>query len=243
MKTKVFFASIVFSLFVGLIATSQTITIFSEKGEKFTAYVNGSPRMNAPATRVETDRPGGPSFKIRIAFEDSSIPEISKTIFNTPSTEMFYVIRLSKGKMILEKTSSEYVHHDEAAPATEKKTMKKEEPKPKEAPKSEPKAEGKKTHYCSNPMDDVDFEASKHVIANAPFDGPRLSHAKSLAEKKCLTTDQIISVMSVFSGDGTRLKFAKFAYKLCYDPYNYDKVKDTLSASDRDELQHYINMQ
>ena len=79
MKSLRIIITVFLVLFIAGKASSQlSLIIFSENGEKFTAYVNNSPRNDKPASRVETDRPGGPTFKVRINFEDGSIPEISK---------------------------------------------------------------------------------------------------------------------------------------------------------------------
>ena len=237
---------IVLSIFLALViagkASSQlSIIIFSEKGEKFTAYVNGSPVNDKPASRVETDRPGGPSFKLRIFFQDSSIPEISKTIFNTPGADLYYVIRKSdKAKFILEKSSSEYVHHNDNDVVSEENSANKEVKSKTEDVKSESKPAAGSGKGCTNPMEEPNFYASREMITNAPFDGPKLTQAKSLADKNCLTTTQIIDVIYIFSGESSRLNFAKYAYQHCWDPGNYDNVKEVLRSSSQGELEHYI---
>jgi len=228
-------------------ASSQlSIVIFSENGEKFTAYLNASPINYKPASRAESHRPGGPTFKVRIVFEQSSIPEITKTIFNTPGPDIYYVLRKSdNGKFIMEKTSSEYVHHndnDAVSGGAKAGSDANREEKPKdEEVKSQPKAENVGGKGCPDAMSDPDFEASRVMISNAPFDGPKLTHAKSLADRHCLTTSQIIEVLYIFSGESTRLNFAKYAYKHCWDPQNYSRVKDVLHPSGKSELQSYID--
>jgi hypothetical protein len=90
-------------------------------------------------------------------------------------------------------------------------------------------------------MEEPNFYASREMITNAPFDGPKLTQAKSLADKNCLTTSQIIDVIYIFSGESSRLNFAKYAYKHCWDPGNYDKVKEVLNSSSQNDLQRYID--
>ena len=242
MKTMRIVLSIFLALFIAGKASSQlSVIIFSEKGEKFTAYVNGSPVNDKPASRVESDRPGGPSFKLKVLFEDSSIPEISKSIFNTPGPDLYYVIKKSdKGKYILEKTSSEYVHHDENLAVPKESNDVKEEKAKSEEIKSEAKPAGG-GKGCDNPMEPPNFYASREMISNAPFDGPKLTQAKSLADKNCLTTTQIIDVIYIFSGESSRLNFAKYAYNHCWDPDNYNDVKEVLNSSGQSALQKYID--
>ena len=226
----------------GKASTQASLVIFSENGEKFTAYLNGSLVSDKPASRIEAGRPGGPSFKARIVFEETTIPEISKTIFNSPGPEMFYVIRKSdKGKFILEKTSSEYVSHNDNAAAAEDKGEGKKEPAKTEEVKGQPKPAEGSGKGCQKPMEEGQFIASREIISNAPFDGPKLLHAKSIAEKNCLSTTQIIEVLGIFSGESSRLNFAKFAYRHCWDPGNYGSVKDILSSSAQEDLQRYID--
>jgi len=245
MKSLRIIITVFLVLFIAGKASSQlSLIIFSENGEKFTAYVNNSPRNDKPASRVETDRPGGPTFKVRINFEDGSIPEISKTIFNTPGADLFYVIRKSdKGHLVMEKTSSEYVHHNDNAAAQESKSSKKEEKQKSETSKEDAKPAGGGGKDCPSPMDEANFQVSREMISNAPFDGPRLSHAKGLSDKNCLSTTQIIEVIYIFSGESSRLSFAKYAYNHCWDPKNYHKVKDALHSSSQAELQRYIDSQ
>jgi hypothetical protein len=245
MKLIRILVSLLLILFIAENAFSQlSVIIFSENGEKFTAYVNGSSRNNEPANRVETNRPGGPSFKLRIDFADGSIPEISKTIFNSPGHDMFYVIRKTdKGKFILEKTSSEYIHHPNNSSTSEKNVSKKEEKEKTETPKSKSHLASGSGKGCSTPMSEPNFQASREMISNAPFDGPKLSHAKKLADQNCLTTSQIIEVIYVFSGESSRLNFAKYAYNHCWDPGNFDNVKEVLHRSSQNDLQRYIESQ
>lgn len=229
---------------VGKVSAQLSIVIFAENGEKFTAFINGDPKNDKPASRVEADRPGGPSFKVRISFEDRAIPDIQKTIFNSPGSDMYYVIRSSShGKLVLEKTTYEYAHSDKEA-SPEPKGANKDGKGESDKPKSEPKQTGGSGtgKGCPNPMDEPSFIASREMISSGPpFDGPKLTHAKNLAEKHCLTTSQIIEVIYIFSGESSKLSFAKFAYRHCYDPGNYGNVKDVLRSSSQDDLQRYID--
>jgi len=245
MKSIRYFIPLVLALmFAGKASAQLSIVIFSEKGEKFTAYINDSPRNDKPASRVETDRPGGPTFKLRILFESSTIPVISKTIFNSPGSEMYYVIRNSgKGTLILEKTSSEYVHNEDKAATAADNSTKKAETASSETAVVESKPSGKSGKGCSNPMDEPNFIASREMISNAPFDGPKLSQSKNLADKNCLKAEQIVDLIYLMSGESSRLSLAKYAYSHCWDPSNYDRVKGALRSSSQSDLQRYIDSQ
>jgi len=141
-------------LIAGKAGAQGSLVVFSEKGEKFTLYLNGSPVTESPAPRAETNRPMGPSFKFRLSFEDSAIPEISKTVFNSPGPEMFYVVRKTeKGKYILEKTASEYVHHDAEKSAEPSAGTEKKAAPASSGEKKEQAAAGGETKGCSGPME------------------------------------------------------------------------------------------
>jgi hypothetical protein len=231
-------------LFVAKANSQLTLVVYSESGEKFTVYVNGTQRNDKPKTKVETERPGGPTFKLKVVFKDASIPEITKTVFNTPASEISYVIRKTeKGTRVLDKASAD------ATPSDDKKSATKESSsggadKPKtETKKSEPVTTTKAVKGCSTPMDQANFIASHSLISNAPFDGPKLSQSKKLADQNCLTTDQIVELMYLMSSQSSRLSFAKYAYKHCYDPKRYDKVAKELEPSSQADLKKYIAAQ
>jgi hypothetical protein len=217
-----------------------SLTVFSEKGENFTVFVNGDQKNSTPGDHVKIEGIHGPTIKLRIAFTDVSIREIEKTIFNSTSGELFYVVRHGKkNDYILEKTSFDYIHTQEVVKETPQSSSTQKESKQTTA-KSEPPA--KKTGGgCDNPMSEADFQASTIAISNAPFDGIRLAQGKKMVESHCLYCRQIVEVMYILNSDGSRLTLAKDAYKHCYDPENYNDVKNVLSSNkSKDDLDRYI---
>jgi hypothetical protein len=217
-----------------------SLTVFSEKGEKFNLYVNGDLKNNKPDKHVRVEDIGGPTFKVMVEFPDQKIPPVSKTIFNKPSAVFYYVVRQDKkGNYILEHTSSDYVQGEEAVkednpppppPAHEKNQDQKSETAPK-----------KSTGGCPAPMAEPDFQASVVMISNAPFEGPKLSQAKKVAESHCLECRQIRELLYTVSNESSRLSLAKAAYTHCYDPDNYDEVKEVLNSSkSKEDLDKYI---
>jgi len=218
-----------------------SLTVFSEKGENFTVFVNGDQKNSTPGDHVKIEGLHGPTIKLRIVFTDVSIREIEKTVFNSASGELFYVVRHGKkNDYILEKTSSDYIHPQEAVKETPPPPSTQNESK-QTAVKSESTA--KKTGGgCDNPMSEPDFQASTIAISNAPFDPIRLTQAKKMVESHCLYCRQIVELMYILNGDSSRLSLAKDAYKHCYDPENYNDVKDVLrSNKSKDDLEQYIS--
>jgi hypothetical protein len=221
------------------------VIVFSPKGEKFTLYVNGGRQNSEPENRVETANPGGPTFKIRVAFMNSSIPDLNKTIFNKPGSTIYYKIdKNQKGVYILESTSMEWMD-DENVKEPENKT---EPAVPAEKKATTGKGPGDsepdkniKQKGCDNPMSENDFNANLVGISARPFDPMKLSAAKKLAETNCLLASQVRTVMYVFDSESSRLSFAKFAYDHTWDPGNYSEVADALhSDRSKDDLDKYI---
>ncbi len=236
MKTYIRTFIVLLALGISIKAMTQgtTLTVFSEKGENFTVLVDGDKKNSKPGDHVKIEGLYGPSFKVRIVFKDVTIREIEKTVFNSASGELFYVVRPGKkGAYILEKTSSDYIHIQEAV---------KETPPSSSTQKESKQNPAKKTGGgCTNPMPEGDFQVASAAASSAPFDGLKLTQAKRVAEAHCLTCRQIVELMYILSYDPSRLNLAKAAYKHCYDPENYSEVKDVLnSTKSKDELDAYI---
>jgi hypothetical protein len=243
MKTliRTFILLMAFGFSVKAMTQGTSLTVFSEKGENFTVFVNGDQKNSTPADHVKIEGLHGPTIKLRIAFTDVSIREIEKTIFNSTSGELFYVVRHGKkNDYILEKTSSDYIHTQEAVKETPQSSSTQKESK-QTAVKTESTA-NKTGGGCDNPMSEPDFQASTIAISSAPFDPIKLSQAKKMVESHCLYSRQIAEAMYLLSGDASRLALAKDAYKHCYDPENYNDVKDVLrSNKSKDDLDQYIS--
>jgi len=243
MKAKYSFSLAIILSFIhfGAIAQYSKIIVFAPKGEKFTLYLSGSIQNSKPESRVEADVPGGPTFKIMIMFSDPSNKEISKLVFNKVNTTFYYKVdKNPKGAYYLEATSTEWSDVKEAAsevappPAALSKTT-----GTKETAKTEAAASGK---GCAHPMEESDFIASLVSVSAPPFDPPKLSAAKNLANAHCLTTTQVKEVMYVFDGESTRLSFAKYAYDHTWDIQNYSDVAEALhSSKSKKDLEDYIN--
>lgn len=229
---------------LGLSTFAQfTVVVFAPKGEKFTLYISGVSQNSKPASRVETNNPGGPSFKMKVTFADASIPEISKFVFNKPGSTMYYKIGTNqKGAYVLESTTSEWMDDGvvkenvtpTTPPAENKSNTEKE--KSKNEPEKSPKSK-----VCDNPMSEPDFNAQLVGISARPFDPIKLSAAKKMAETHCLLVSQVKMVMYVFDSESSRLSFAKYAYDYTYNKGEYSEVNDALhSEKSKDDLNKYV---
>lgn len=94
---------------------------------------------------------------------------------------------------------------------------------------------------CNMAMNNANFDEAKKTISNNGFDETRLSTAKQIASSNCLNTNQILSIMSIFGFEESKLDFAKYAYDYCIDRNNYFKVSNAFSfESSKTELNNYV---
>jgi hypothetical protein len=245
---KTFIRPLVILLFtaicLNLSAQTGNIVVFAPKGEKFTIFIGNTIQNTDPASRVEADNPGGPTFKIRVVFPDASIHELTKLVFNKPSSTMFFKVeKNAKGAFTLESTTSEWM--DKSAVNEPDNT-----PPPPPAASDQSKKESKspetgkkmETKGCENPISDADFTAQLIDISARPFEPMQLSAAKKMAETHCLLVSQIKLVLNVFDSESSRLSFAKFAYDYTYDRGNYTEVREELhSQKSRDDLDRFVS--
>jgi hypothetical protein len=242
MKTMIRITLLSFLAGFTMIAQAQWngLVVFAPKGEKFTLYFNGNMQNDTPASRVQVEEVKGPSCKVRLVFETPGIPDLSKTIFNKPSSTMYYaLVRNAKNAYVLQSTSSEWSDEPSGAPETVSATAAAEKKTTETQPAKRSDTEKK---GCSNPMAEGDFIASLVSVSTAPFDPPKLSAAKKIAAEHCLTTTQVKEIIYLFDNEGTRLSFAKFAYDHTWDVSNYGDVGDALhSDKSRSDLERYIS--
>ena len=91
------------------------------------------------------------------------------------------------------------------------------------------------------PMSPSNFNAAVKTIEGSSFDETRLSTAKTIASKNCLSTDQVVTICKLLSFEENRLEFAKHAYRYTTDKNNYFKVGEVFSfSSNKEELNKFI---
>lgn len=215
------------------------IIVFAPKGEKFKLYIGNSIQNTDFESRVEASNPGGPSFKLKIVFNDPALKEITKLVFNKPhGTFYFSVARNNKGVYILESAATEWSDTGTEAKATPPPAQTGNQPEETPDPGE---SKGKTKTGCSNPMAPGDFAVSLAGIAASPFEATQLKAAKNVAEKNCLLTSQVKEIMYVFDFESTRLSFAKFAYNYTHDVENYADLAEALnSGKAKDDLERFI---
>jgi hypothetical protein len=94
---------------------------------------------------------------------------------------------------------------------------------------------------CTFKMSTSDFQRAKSSVEKQSFAESKMKVAKQFTTSNCLSTDQIIEIVNLFSFEENKLDYAKFAYSKCVDKNNYFLVNDAFSfSSSTDELTEYI---
>lgn len=91
------------------------------------------------------------------------------------------------------------------------------------------------------PMSQTNFSAALKTIGNSNFEDSKLTTAKNISSKNCLSTDQVVKICKLFSFEESKLTFAKHAFKRTTDQKNYFKVNDVFSFdSSKEELNNFV---
>ncbi len=91
------------------------------------------------------------------------------------------------------------------------------------------------------PMNQTNFSAALKTIGNSDFDESKLTTAKSISSKNCLSADQVVKICELFGFEESKLAFAKHAYSRTTDKKNYFKVNDVFSFdSSKEELNKFV---
>ena len=90
-------------------------------------------------------------------------------------------------------------------------------------------------------MAPADFMNARNSIAGRSFEQTKLDMARQLSNNYCFTTQQVRELMALFTFEGTKLDFAKYAYAYTVDPQNYFMVNDMFTfESSIGDLNQYI---
>lgn len=93
---------------------------------------------------------------------------------------------------------------------------------------------------CS-PMSNSDFERAKKSVSGKSFAEDKMTLAKQILKSNCVSTDQVIEMMGLFTFEENKLEFAKMAFERTTDTQNYYRVNDAFTYSGSiDELNEFI---
>jgi|DewCreStandDraft_4_1066084.scaffolds.fasta_scaffold102286_2 hypothetical protein len=102
MRKIIILLSLVFiTQFYGF-AQKSNLIFFTEQGEPFYVIINGIKQNGDPRTNVRITDLISPSYKCKIIFKNTSLPQLDKTVYINPGTEATYVIKKNnKGKWVI----------------------------------------------------------------------------------------------------------------------------------------------
>jgi hypothetical protein len=91
----------------------SNFVFFSEDGEPFNLVLNGVIQNNHPQTNVKVEGLNATNYKVKVIFEDKTIPAIEKNVFTKPEIEITYAIKKNnKGENVLRYYSEAPVIHE-----------------------------------------------------------------------------------------------------------------------------------
>lgn len=85
------------------IAQTNDISIYTEKGEEFTLFVNGIKQNSTPQSNVKAKDINGNSYALRLVFSDNSIPELTSNQYTeAKNIEIVLAVKQNKkGKYVV----------------------------------------------------------------------------------------------------------------------------------------------
>lgn len=87
-----------------------------------------------------------------------------------------------------------------------------------------------------------DFEKAKASINSKSFEDSKMTLAKQITSKNCLSAAQVKSIMELFTYETSKLDYAKYAYDYCWEKNSYYQVNDAFEfESSISELDAYIS--
>lgn len=93
---------------------------------------------------------------------------------------------------------------------------------------------------CAIPQTTVNDITS--AIDDEDFSDDKIMIAKQALKNKCVTAEQVKTIMEHFDFEDKKLEFAKYAYDYTYDQGNYYKVNKAFDfSSSKEELNEYIS--
>jgi hypothetical protein len=87
-----------------------------------------------------------------------------------------------------------------------------------------------------------DFDKAKESIRAKSFEDSKMTLAKQITSKNCLSASQVKDIMQLFDFEASKLEYAKYAYDYCWEKNNYYQVNDAFDfESSISELDAYIS--
>ena len=90
-------------------------------------------------------------------------------------------------------------------------------------------------------VDDDQFQKIKTAVENTSSDYKKLETVQAIFKNNMMSSEQLKSIMHLFSSDYNKLDYAKFAYDYCTDKGSYFTLADEFASSfNKSELMAFI---
>lgn len=268
MKNKIILTITALLLYAGISFAQLTgnAIIFTEKGEKFVAVLNGVRQNQDFQTNVKLTDLNAEFYKLKILFQNPGAKPANVNLYVKRGYETTYNLkRNSKGKYVLRFTSEAPlppppppappvpVNNNTPGsgtninngtqinmPVNVNVNVGGTQVVPPAQPAGQPGTPPPPANGM--PMTNADFQSAKQSIASKSFEDSKLQIAKQVAGNNNLLASQIKEIMKLFSFEESRLDFAKFAYRSCINKGNYFEVNDAFQFEmSIEDLNQYIS--
>ncbi|HOZ30249.1 MAG TPA: DUF4476 domain-containing protein [Bacteroidales bacterium] len=99
---KLFISFIILMFCIQVFSQKNNLVVFSENGEEFLLFVNSVQQNDKPAANVKAKDISGETIMVRVAFNNKSIPDLTKTIWTeNQNVEISAMIVNKNGKYVL----------------------------------------------------------------------------------------------------------------------------------------------
>lgn len=247
------------------------LTIISEENEPFYLYLNGIQYNNEPLTVIRIEELNAPTFNCKITYSNKRLPSVNIERLNVADYDGYmqdisYLLSTKRrgqnalmvykiiplDDMGLEPNREELylfgkpgrpyrkgsVNSRDVYSRTRRSTFTDTDRR-----RWDHNDRDDRTHTVRNchPMSMNNFKEALSTIDNIAFDDKKLTLAETVTATNCLSTDQIIEIIKLFSFEKNKLAYAKYAIAYCSDPNNYFKVVNSFSFSkSKEELSQFI---
>jgi hypothetical protein len=235
------------------------VVIFTERGEKFIAVLNGLRINDTYQTNVSIKDLNQEFYKLKVLWENPAAKPVNLNLYVKRGFETQYSLkRNNKGIYVLRYMGEAPIMPPPppAAPAPVVQSPTNNQPAggvnngtqinvpvnvnvnvggtQQAGGAAVPPPAGQPAPFptnnpCGMPMTNQDFQFAKQSIASKNFEDSKLQMAKQLARDNCLLASQIREIMLLFNFEDTRLNFAKFAYPNCINKGNYFEVNNAFN--------------
>jgi len=163
-------------------------------------------------------------------------PENINVSMSIPDVQMNVSMNLNESMTRVQGSSSEMTQTNSMTSSSSMTQTNTSQP---EVMTTSPSASG-----CVNPASDSDFSSIRSSIESKTFRDDKLTVFKQVLRSRCFSTDQVKTMMSMFTYEDDKLEVAKLAYSKTVDQSNYYRINDAFTySSSIDELNEFLELQ